>query len=69
MLAMHPVIHGRGDWILFVDDDELLARLGPRMLSGLGYEVDSVKQPRLTLFAASSIHKIEPISGLQGNIR
>jgi PAS domain S-box-containing protein len=40
-----PVPRGRGEEILFVDDEELLVRLGRESLVALGYVVESVAQP------------------------
>jgi PAS domain S-box-containing protein len=51
-----PVVRGRGERILFVDDEELLVQLGQKMLSGLGYEVEAVRQPE----AALELFRMEP---------
>jgi PAS domain S-box-containing protein len=40
-----PVPTGSGERILFVDDEELLARLGQKTLTALGYEVESMTRP------------------------
>jgi len=40
-----PVPVGNGERILFVDDEELLARLGQKTLNALGYEVECATQP------------------------
>jgi PAS domain S-box-containing protein len=43
------VPRGEGEWILIVDDDELLAELGRATLAALGYRVDIVTQPEAAL--------------------
>jgi len=40
-----PVPIGNGERILFVDDEELLARLGENTLTALGYEVECATKP------------------------
>jgi PAS domain S-box-containing protein len=40
---------GRGERILFVDDEEVLARLGSRRLGALGYEVRVASDPAVAL--------------------
>jgi len=40
---------GHGERILFVDDEELLARLGQKTLVALGYEVEVAMQPAAAL--------------------
>jgi PAS domain S-box-containing protein len=40
-----PVPIGNGERILFVDDEELLARLGQKTLTELGYEVECATEP------------------------
>jgi PAS domain S-box-containing protein len=40
-----PVPIGNGERILFVDDEELLARLGQKTLTALGYKVECMTQP------------------------
>jgi PAS domain S-box-containing protein len=41
--------HGHGERLLFVDDEEILARLGRETLSHLGYAVEIATQPALAL--------------------
>ena len=40
-----PVPVGNGERILFIDDEELLAQLGQKTLTALGYVVESTTQP------------------------
>ena len=40
---------GRGERILLVDDEELLARMGQLTLSTLGYEVETAARPEVAL--------------------
>jgi CheY-like chemotaxis protein len=40
---------GHGERVLFVDDEELLARLGQKALTALGYEVEFTTQPLAAL--------------------
>ena len=53
--AVAPVVvesavpRGHGERILVVDDEELLARLGQKTLSALGYQVEAVTQPAAAL--------------------
>jgi PAS domain S-box-containing protein len=44
-----PTPRGNGERILFVDDEELLVRLGRAALSGLGYTVESTAKPEEAL--------------------
>ena len=44
-----PVSRGHGERVLFVDDEELLVRLGQRTLTALGYEVEVATQPAAAL--------------------
>jgi PAS domain S-box-containing protein len=44
-----PVGSGRGERILVVDDEELLARLGEQTLTTLGYQVEFATQPSAAL--------------------
>jgi signal transduction histidine kinase/ActR/RegA family two-component response regulator len=44
-----PVPRGNGERVLFVDDEELLARLGQKTLTALGYEVEVATQPAAAL--------------------
>jgi PAS domain S-box-containing protein len=44
-----PVPRGNGERILFVDDEELLAQLGQKTLTALGYEVETATQPAAAL--------------------
>jgi CheY-like chemotaxis protein len=44
-----PVPHGNGERILFVEDEELLAQLGQKALTALGYEVEITTQPATAL--------------------
>jgi PAS domain S-box-containing protein len=44
-----PVRRGLGEWILLVDDDELLAELGRSTLGALGYLVEVVSRPEAAL--------------------
>jgi len=44
-----PVPRGRGERVLFVDDEELLARLGQKTLTALGYEVEAATLPEEAL--------------------
>jgi len=44
-----PVPGGSGERILLVDDEELLAKLGQKMLGQLGYEVEVTTQPLVAL--------------------
>jgi CheY-like chemotaxis protein len=43
------VPRGRGERVLLVDDEELLARMGGLTLKTLGYEVETATQPELAL--------------------
>ncbi len=47
---------GRGERILFVDDEELLVELGQKALTALGYEVEGLTQP----IAALALLRTEP---------
>jgi PAS domain S-box-containing protein len=47
--AGDPVPNGHGERILFVDDEELLAQLGQKTLTALGYEVEFATQPATAL--------------------
>jgi CheY-like chemotaxis protein len=40
-----PIQRGHGERVLFVDDEELLVRLGLKTLTALGYEVEGVTRP------------------------
>lgn len=44
-----PVPRGHGERVLFVDDEEVLVRLGQRTLAALGYEVEVATQPAAAL--------------------
>jgi PAS domain S-box-containing protein len=44
-----PVPRGHGERILFVDDDEVLVRLGQKTLTELGYEVEVATEPAVAL--------------------
>ncbi len=44
-----PTPSGHGERILFVDDEELLVRLGQKTLTALGYEVEVAIQPATAL--------------------
>jgi PAS domain S-box-containing protein len=44
-----PVPRGQGERILFVDDEELLARLAHEVLTGLGYQVEFATLPATAL--------------------
>jgi CheY-like chemotaxis protein len=44
-----PVPRGHGERILYVDDEEVLARLGSQTLTALGYRVEAVTQPALAI--------------------
>jgi CheY-like chemotaxis protein len=44
-----PVPRGHGERVLFVDDEELLVRLGRETLTALGYEVEGVTHPEAAL--------------------
>ena len=46
-----PVRHGRGERILFVDDEEFLARVGETMLERLGYAVTRVHSAQQAIAA------------------
>ena len=46
---VRPLIHGHGERILFVDDEELLAEVGQHALVMLGYQVECVTQPLVAL--------------------
>jgi PAS domain S-box-containing protein len=48
-LELEPVPAGSGERILLVDDEELLAKLGHKMLSNLGYDVMVTTQPLVAL--------------------
>jgi nitrogen-specific signal transduction histidine kinase/ActR/RegA family two-component response regulator len=44
-----PVSRGHGERVLFVDDEDLLVRLGQKTLAALGYEVEVATQPAAAL--------------------
>jgi CheY-like chemotaxis protein len=44
-----PVPHGQGERILFVDDEDVLAQLGRKTLTELGYQVEIATQPTVAL--------------------
>jgi PAS domain S-box-containing protein len=44
-----PVIRGRGERLLWIDDEELLANLGRETLTALGYEVEATTSPEAAL--------------------
>jgi DNA-binding NtrC family response regulator len=44
-----PVPYGHGEWILVVDDEELLTQLGQKILVELGYKVEALTQPAVAL--------------------
>jgi len=44
-----PDCHGNGERILFVDDEESIARVGHRMLTRMGYAVEAVTSPSVAL--------------------
>jgi CheY-like chemotaxis protein/anti-sigma regulatory factor (Ser/Thr protein kinase) len=44
-----PVSRGHGERVLFVDDEEVLVRLGQKTLAALGYEVEVATQPAAAL--------------------
>lgn len=46
-----PIPHGHGERILFVDDEEALARVGKKVLEKIGYSVTTMTNP-LEAFAA-----------------
>ncbi len=46
-----PIPHGAGEHILFVDDEEVLARLGQRMLERLGYRVTTTTSAQAAIRA------------------
>jgi len=50
-IAAAPIPRGQGEHILFVDDEEALARLGKKMLERLGYRV-TMKTSALEAIAA-----------------
>lgn len=47
--ASEDVPLGHGERILFVDDEELLVRLGQKALGAIGYEVETATQPAVAL--------------------
>jgi PAS domain S-box-containing protein len=48
-IAEETMPRGQGERVLFVDDEELLARLGQKTLAALGYEVECTTQPLAAL--------------------
>jgi PAS domain S-box-containing protein len=48
-IAAEEIPRGQGERVLFVDDEELLARLGQKTLAALGYEAEFTTQPAAAL--------------------